>query len=79
MFSLSAFISALLSLLARTFSNVIVSEVDAMRAAEAQRQVGRDQQAQASLTEAERQEAIAKAAGEAAAATVPVNDPDMRD
>ncbi|BAQ49523.1 MULTISPECIES: hypothetical protein [Methylobacterium] len=79
MFSASALLSAFLSLLARTFSNVIVQEIDGLRAAEAQREVGAARQASASRAEAERQEAVAKAAGDAAAAaTEDPADPFLR-
>ena len=67
MVSASALLSALLSLLARTFSNVIVQEIDSLRAAEAQREVGAANRAATSTATAEAQEARARAAAEAAA------------
>lgn len=67
MFTLSGLLSALLGLLARTFSDVIVREVDSLRAAETQRELGASQQARQSTLVAEAQEARARAAGDAAA------------
>ncbi|AWB21260.1 peptidoglycan-binding protein [Methylobacterium currus] len=79
MFSASALLSALLSLLARTFSNVIVQEIDSLRAAEAQREVGAARQAASSRAKAERQEAVARTAADAATrAPEDPNDPFLR-
>ncbi|UMY16677.1 peptidoglycan-binding protein [Methylobacterium organophilum] len=71
MFSASALLSAILSLLARTFGNVIVGWIDGARAAEAQRELGAAREAASAHQEAERQEAAAERAGDAAA-----DDPD---
>lgn len=66
MFSLSALLSTLLGLLARTFSDAIVKEVDSLRHDQDQRDLGAAQQANASTAAAEAQEAAARAAGDAA-------------
>jgi len=66
MFSLSALLSALLGLLARTFSDAIVKEVDSLRHDQDQRDLGAAAQANASTAAAEAQEAKALAAGDAA-------------
>ncbi|GAN52637.1 peptidoglycan-binding protein [Methylobacterium radiotolerans] len=67
MFSLSALLSTLLGLLARTFSDAIVKEVDSLRHDQDQRDLGAAQQANASTLVAEAQEARARAAADAAA------------
>lgn len=67
MFSLSALLSTLLGLLARTFSDAIVKEVDSLRHDQNQRDLGAAQQANASTLVAEAQEARARAAADAAA------------
>ncbi|QGY06133.1 peptidoglycan-binding protein [Methylobacterium mesophilicum SR1.6/6] len=68
-------LSALLGLLARTFSDVIVKEVDSLRHDQDQRDLGASRQANASTAAAEAAEAKARAAGDAAAD----NDDDPRD
>ena len=78
MFSLPALLSALLGLLARTFSDVIVKEVDSLRHDQDQRDLGAARQANASTAAAEAAEAKARAAGDAAADGL--DDPrDLRD
>lgn len=67
MFSLSALLSTLLGLLARTFSDAIVKEVDSLRHDQDQRDLGAAQQANASTAAAEAQESRARAAADAAA------------
>lgn len=67
MFSLSALLSSLLGLLARTFSDAIVKEVDSLRHDQAQRDLGAAQQSNASTVAAETAEAKARAIGDAAA------------
>ncbi|WP_267422472.1 peptidoglycan-binding protein [Methylobacterium sp. GC_Met_2] len=67
MFSFSALLSALLGLLARTFSDVIVKEVDSLRHDQDQRDLGAARQANVSTAAAEVAEARAQAAGDAAA------------
>lgn len=67
MFSLSALLSTLLGLLARTFSDAIVKEVDRLRHDQDQRDLGAAQQANASTLVAEAQEARARAVADAAA------------
>lgn len=66
MFSFSALLSTLLGLLARTFADVIVKEVDSLRHDQDQRNLGAAQQANVSTAAAEAQEAKARSAGAAA-------------
>jgi len=66
-FNFSALLSTLLGLLARTFSDAIVKEVDSLRHDQDQRDLGAAQQANTSTLVAEAQEARARAAADAAA------------
>jgi hypothetical protein len=66
-FSLSALLSTLLGLLARTFSDAIVKEVDSLRHDQDQRDLGAAQQTNASMLVAEAQEARARVSADATA------------
>lgn len=67
MLTLGGLWSALASLFVRWLTNAAVTEIDHLRANEAQRELGAAQQAAQSTLVAEAQEARARAAGDAAA------------